>query len=289
MAFTECTYDQPSHRRRNPAPQYVEALEQRLQRAEALLHTVLPDVNLDDPQSSSSLSQRILPKIKQEPQSHDGFERTLPPKSDENAVTDEDSMLESMVRNAGSLDVDDRGHWDFHGNSSGIVFLRAMRDQFGDLMGQAEGHGMSFLKTRTLSSPINSPKSTGSSGSPTEDGLPNTEDLPHRECAVLLSQCALEDACTLMRFVHQPTFWANFDRAFDTPPEQYGDSETKFLPMLYSVCALGSLFAKADKSKLQKWGYENAIDQGYVLFVTGDKYNMLMRLAGSRGSTPLDR
>ena len=173
-------------------------------------------------------------------------------------------MLESMVHNTGSLDIDDQGHWDFHGNSSGIVFLRALRDQFGDLMGQAEGYGMPFLKTRTLASPMTSPKSAGSGLSLSDLGLPNKEDLPPRACAILLSQCALDDACALMRFVHQPTFWAKFDRAYDTPSDQYGDSETRFLPLLYSVVALGALFAKADRSELQKWGYENAIDQGYV-------------------------
>jgi hypothetical protein len=45
----ECTYDQPSNRRRNPAPQYIEALEKRLQKAEAILRSVLPGLDLDDP------------------------------------------------------------------------------------------------------------------------------------------------------------------------------------------------------------------------------------------------
>src|SRR3954470_3535706 len=46
---TECTYDQPSNRRRNPTPQYIEALENRVQRLADLLKLVLPDVDIDHP------------------------------------------------------------------------------------------------------------------------------------------------------------------------------------------------------------------------------------------------
>ena len=258
----ECTYDQPSQRRRNPAPQYVEALEKRLHRAEALLRTVLPDINLDDPALDTGIPPQALPHIKKEPKSQDRTPATYTPEAVKAGAGDANSMLESMVHNAGALDIDDRGHWDFHGNWSGLVFLRALRDQLGDLMGQAEGYGVPFLQTRILTPSVSSPKSSASSAPPSESEPPNKEDLPHRECAVLLAQCALDDACALLRFVHQPTFWAKFDRAYSTPSNQYGDSEIRFLPLLYSVLALGALFATAERSKLQTWGYENAIDQG---------------------------
>lgn len=206
----------------------------------------------------------MMPRIKQEPESQSSIDGISSPTAGKAGSADTGSMLESMLQNTGSLDLDDRGHWDFHGNSSGIVFLRALRDQFGDLMGQAEGYGMPFLKTRILASPVNSPKSAESGPSMSDAELPNKEDLPPKACAVLLAQCALDDACALMRFVHQPTFWAKFERTYNTPADQYRDSETRFLPLLYSVVALGALFAKADRSELQKWGYENAIDQGCV-------------------------
>lgn len=206
----------------------------------------------------------MMPRIKQEHNSPSTMDGSSSPKASRAGSADPGSMLESMLQNTGSLDLDDQGRWDFHGNSSGIVFLRALRDQFGDLMGQAEGYGMPFLKTRTLASPVNSPKSAESGPSLSDAGLPNKEDLPPKDCAVLLAQYALDDACALMRFVHQPTFWAKFERAYQTPVDQYRDSETRFLPLLYSVVALGALFAKADRSQLQQWGYENAIDQGCV-------------------------
>ena len=243
----------------------MEALERRLQRAEALLRRFLPEVKLDDPNLDTSLSQRMLLQFDREPRQQDRENRSSSPKIEEDREADHDSMLESMVHNAGSLDIDEKGHWDFHGNWSAIVFLRALRKQLGDLMGQAEGYGVPFLDTRTLTSPINSPKSEGSGATPSEIDIPNKEYLPTRDCAVLLCQCALDDACALMRFVHQPTFWAKFDLAYNSPSDRYGDTETRFLPLLYSVLALGALFATADRSKLQTWGYENAIDQGYAI------------------------
>src|SRR3954471_17345081 len=54
----DCTYDQPSNRRRNPAPQYIEALETRLQRAESLLRTFLPNVDLNDPSIDATALQQ---------------------------------------------------------------------------------------------------------------------------------------------------------------------------------------------------------------------------------------
>ena len=230
------------------------------------MRTVLPDVNLDDPSLDVGMANRMQPQLKQEPRENIRISSIAPTKTKVQDGQDRgsESMLESMVDNTGMLDLDDEGHWDFHGTSSGIVFLRCLRDQFGDLMGKAEGYGMPFLKSRKFSSPINSPKSEGSFGTPTDATMPNKEDLPHIECARLLCQNALDDACALLRFVHQPTFWAKFDRAYTIPSDQYGHDETHFLPLLYSVLSVGALFAKSENSQLQRWGYENAIGQGYV-------------------------
>ncbi|KAL8829382.1 MAG: hypothetical protein Q9191_002047 [Dirinaria sp. TL-2023a] len=209
-----CTHCTPSNRRRNPAPQYTEALEIRLERAEALLRTVLPDVNLEDPSLEVGMTSRLQPQLKQEPRENIRIGSIAPAKT--KALDSQDrgpeSMLESMVDNTGMLDLDDEGHWDFHGTSSGIVFLRCLRDQFGDLMGKAEGYGMPFLKSRKFSSAINSPKSEGSSGTPTDATMPNKEDLPPIDCARLLCQNALDDAS--FRFnpiesqIRQRIFWA---------------------------------------------------------------------------------
>lgn len=178
---------------------------------------------------------------------------------------EKDSLLESMVENTGSLDLDDQGHWDFHGHSSGIVFLRRLRAQFGDLMGNNEGRATAFLKSRRAQPQVFGSPRSATGESPTDSSLPNTHDLPSRDCAKQLCSTCLNDACALMRFVHQPTFYASFDKIYNTPPENFGHEENSFLPLLYMVLALGCLFGKDEASNLEQKGYESAIDQGYVI------------------------
>lgn len=260
----ECTYDQPSNRRRNPAPQYIEALEHRLHRAEALLKTVLPDVDPDDPNIGHLLPQNLHSPggahVKAS-RSREVLPSEVPSApAPAGAEAEKDSLLESMVQSAGSLDLDDRGYWDFHGHSSGIIFLRRMRQQFGDLMGAAEGHGALFLQTTPMTQIFESPRSAADS--PMDPNVPHIEDLPLKDCARELCEVALDDACALMRFVHRPTFYAMFDRIFDTDAEQYGKDENTYLPLIYAVIAVGCLFARNENSKLQKEGYENARERG---------------------------
>lgn len=261
--YPECTYDQPSNRRRNPAPQYVEALEKRLHTAEQLLRDVLPDVDLDDPKYDAVVPPRSHPRIKSEKENPaTGVTAPLhahPSHSQAVPQAEEDSLLESMVHEVGSLNLDDQGHWDFYGHSSGMIFLRRMREQFGHLLGKADGTNI-FTNSTSISSRLNSPKSA--SQSPINPGLSNVHDLPAKECARKLCSCALDDAAALIRFVHQPSFYAMFECLYSTPPEEFTPADQKFLPFLYSVLALGCLFAKAEESMLQSYGYKSAIDQG---------------------------
>ncbi|MCJ1384814.1 hypothetical protein MMC17_007932 [Xylographa soralifera] len=265
---TECTYDQPSNRRRNPAPQYIEAIENRLHRAEALLKTVLPDVDLDDPKLANAIPPNLHLAAGSRPRTQGGTSvrsaGTASTAVSANAEVEKDSLLESMVQRTGSLDLDDRGYWDFHGHSSGLIFLRRMREQFGDSMGEVEGYGSTFLQSRPEARVFDSPRSA--TDSPMSSNVPNTHDLPSKACGRGLCRNALDDACALMRFVHQPTFYAMFDRVYDMPPDQYGNEEHRYLPLVYSVMALGSLFAKSENSKLEVEGYESATDRGFKYF-----------------------
>ncbi|KAL8657826.1 MAG: hypothetical protein Q9226_001530 [Calogaya cf. arnoldii] len=264
----DCTFDQPSNRRRNPAPHYVEALENRLEKAESLLKTVLPDVNLDDPKYDAMMPQRMHAPIKQEEESlSSGIKggSTVQSTNGLNAPdAQKDSLLESMVLEAGSLHLDDQGHYDFYGQSSGMIFLRRMREQFGDLLVKFDGTSLPFTKPSTISGRLNSSKSN--SGSPMDSSRSNVHDLPAKSCARKLCSYALTDAAALFPFVHQPTFYTMFDRVYDTPRESYEPIDEKFLPLLYSVIALGCLFATAEESMLQSYGYESATDLGYLSY-----------------------
>ena len=255
----ECTYDQPSNRRRNTAPQYIEALEKQLARANAILKTVLPGADLNDPTLEAKLQQGLLtasPAVSSPPNN------TIPtpaPHTDQNgAEIPTDAQLESMVRSTGQLDLDEQGHLEYHGRSSGLSFVKRMREQLGDMMGP-EVQGTPFVKsTRPLSQVFDSPRSA--TDSPWDNGL----ELPPKEEARALCDSAIEDAGALLRVVHYPSFLKQLDSIYDTPHDEYTNEENIFLPLLYSVLVLGTLFARDDAGALEvaSKDYESAIAEG---------------------------
>lgn len=248
-----CTYDQPSNRRRNPAPQYIEALEVRLQKAEALLRAVLPEVDLDDASFDVDKVEEYISNLKGKK-----VEPKPEPETKESSASEpcDESLLESMVENTGSLDLDDQGHWDYHGQSSGLMFVRHLRKQFGNLVPERTPS-----KFQQISQILEGAKS--SSDSPIDTHMTLAHDLPPRDTARKLCDNALEDACIVLRFMHKPTFNAMFDRIYDTPAEQYTNKENTFLPLLYLALAVGCLFRGVGDSTLDRSGYEPAVDQGY--------------------------
>ncbi|KFY89057.1 hypothetical protein V498_06543, partial [Pseudogymnoascus sp. VKM F-4517 (FW-2822)] len=268
----ECTFDQPSNRRRNPAPQYIEALETRLQRAEVLLRSFVPNIDLSDPNFEAVVSA-ARKGAGTAGQAHLGSESvksesSRPGTSEPGGDDGDDAQLSSMIETTGQLELDERGHWDFHGGSSGAVFLQQMREQFDGLLGNdTKAPFLPRLPARTATfSQLESPRSTVDS--PFEGGLPNTLDLPDREHALRLCSNALDCACALLRILHAPSFYEMFDRIYDTPPENFGDEENRFLPLLYSILALGSMFM--DHPGVNKGpedvSYKEGIDQGLKYF-----------------------
>lgn len=264
-SLSECTYDQPSNRRRNAAPQYIEALEKRLKRMESLLNIVLPHVDLEDPNLEEVLQQGTF-HFNQELMTNGVGVPAMAPQRPFQAVDgNPESQLESMVKSTGQLDLDEEGHWDYHGHSSGLSFVRRVREQFPDIITET-GHTTPFVKSRPLSlvfespSKFESPKSNAES--PIDGSSPTSgTDLPPRHVARQLVDMAINDAAALLRVVHEPTVWKSFDRIYDLQPENYTNDDNMFLPLLYAILALGSLFSK-DGRELDNKGYETAIDQG---------------------------
>ncbi|TVY82136.1 Activator of stress genes 1-like protein [Lachnellula suecica] len=252
----DCTYDQPSNRRRNPAPQYIEALETRLQRAETLLRSLLPNIDLNDPNIEAAVQQRQAGSAKE-------FLLGGPGGRTSDMAAEEDAQLSSMIESTGQLDLDDSGHWDFHGGSSGTVFVKRMREQFGGLLPQASsGPFLPKLPRPYPAALMDSPRS--SSNSPADGNLPNTADLPSKETAKILCDHALNTACSLLRFVHQPTFYVMFERIYETPVESFGNEEHQYLPLLYVVLALGCMFDRTSENDDQT--YRVGIDHGLKYF-----------------------
>lgn len=272
---SDCTYDQPSNRRRNPAPQYIEALENRLQRAETLLRTLAPNIDLNDPNFEALLQQKqrgqgtgafgprfAYPKVEE-------TRPNVPMTAQEKA--DQDAKLRVMIDSTGHLDLDEDNNWDFHGSSSGAVFLHRMREKFGGLLGAGNRGPLALPRVpRPSSVNLYESPSTGSAESPWDSGLPNTVDLPSKETARQLCENAFNYACAILRFVHTPSFWEEFEKIYETPVENFGNEEHRFLPLLYSTLAVGCMFF--DNSALAPDSdaplYKTSRDQGYVNLYT---------------------
>jgi hypothetical protein len=233
-------------------------LENRLQRAEALLRTFIPNIDIKDPNFDSLLHQR---------QASLGLGSTLSDSRQSDATigesqedSEKDAHLRSMIESTGQLDLDERGDWDFHGGSSGAVFLRRMREQFGGLLG-GDAKAPFLPRPPRPKSSFDSPRSMDSA---IETGLPNTSDLPSKENALLLCHCALNRACSLLRFVHGRTFYEMLDRIYETPPENFTDDENRFLPLLYVTLSLGCMFTDhlQETQYPEEVDYKAGIDQG---------------------------
>jgi len=233
-----------------------------LRRAEALLHGLLPGVDLNDPNLESTLHQgRMSVQMPSAPlssaQTANGVYH-----SSSNAPTSEDTTdttdLQSMVKSTGQLDLDEEGHWDYHGHSSGLSFVRKFKSTFGDIK-FAEGQGTPFIKSRPMSAVFDSPRSA--QDSPMDINQPMAE-LPSKDIALQLCDLAINDASSLLRVVHAPTFFAKLDHLYETIPDNYSNEDHTFLPLLYAVLALGTLFSKTEDGELDRKGYGEAIDRG---------------------------
>ena len=167
-----------------------------------------------------------------------------------------------MVQDTGSLDLDDEGHWDFHGHSSGMVFLQRLRQQFGDMLGSVDGIGTMLAKPRYFTTTPNVFDSPKSSDSPLDFSGPVNVELPDKEHGYRLCELTMSDACSLMRFLHKPTFWKMFHKIYNTPFEMWGNEEHRYLPLLYALMAVGTMFAKDEDSMLQKEGYVAGLNDG---------------------------
>ncbi|KAK4552486.1 Gypsy retrotransposon integrase-like protein 1 [Recurvomyces mirabilis] len=281
----DCTYDQPSNRRRNPAPQYVENLEHRVHRAETLLHILIPNLDLNDPGIEAAVAQGWIPGAPGR-----GNPTAVNPASVAPSVHDagieknkSDTNLESMVRAVAQIDMDEQGHWDYHGHSSGLSFVRRMREQLGDLMGP-DTKATPFVKSRPMSQLLDSPRSTLDSPGGGDISPGAATELPPQSYAREICGYAVNDAAVLLRVVHGPSFWKSFDGLYNKSPEQFTNADNTFLPLYHTAMALGHLFCKDETGSLDQQGYENAIQQGFIHFRTA---RQLMDIADCRDLTSI--
>lgn len=175
-------------------------------------------------------------------------------------ISEQDAQLRSMIESTGQLDLDERGHWDFHGGSSGAVFVKRLREQFGSLLGSP--NLLPKPPSAQMPPTFDSPRS--SADSPYDFSLPNTMDLPPRDVALALCEDSLHCACCLLRFVHEPSFYEMFNRIYSLSPGSFGNEEHTFLPLLYMALALGCMFSSepSDSTDPDRKKYKSSMDQG---------------------------
>lgn len=258
IEYADCTYDKPSNRRRNPAPQYIEALENKLARAESLLRKFVPDVDLNDPNLDPTVQQEFQARERQ--RLHAARVRQEEAKKTEQ----KEAQIMSMIETIGQLDLTEGGGWDFRGTSSGAVFLRRMKDHFRGMLGYD-------YQTTFLPGPsqvpgllkLDSPQSTSAS-TPSDSKFPIVCKLPPKERARQLSYCALNCATALLRIVHIPSYFENFEKLYDKPAESYDMEDNRFLGLFYAVLAVGCMYNIAEEDIDNQVNYREATEEGYV-------------------------
>ncbi|XBW38773.1 hypothetical protein QEN19_004359 [Hanseniaspora menglaensis] len=95
--------------------------------------------------------------------------------------------------------------------------------------------------------------------------------LPTKETAVRLIEKAWMESFVVFRFYHRPSFIKNLQSVYSMAPHEYDEKLIKFLPALYSVMAVGSLFSqknkKTEKDKVTKTTEEYDDEEGYRYFL----------------------
>ncbi|KAI0481053.1 fungal-specific transcription factor domain-containing protein [Xylariaceae sp. FL0804] len=250
----DCTYDKPSNRRRNPAPQYIEALENKLSRAEALLRNFMPDVDLNDPNLDPSVQQEFRMR-------EQARQKAVGSKKDSSKPAAVEGQLQSMISSVGQLDLDERGDYDFHGISSGSVFFKRMKEHFRSLLGR--DYQVPFMPRPPRPAGVlslDTPRSTSSS--PYEaSSASGIYDLPSKERAIALCSESLDNATCLLRIVHKPSFYDMLNALYSKPRAAFGKEDNRKLALAYAVMALGCMYNVPDDELLEPSPYRISIEE----------------------------
>lgn len=195
------------------------------------------------------------------------------PNAGVDAAGAEGEELMSMIETIGQLDLTEGGEWDFHGISSGAVFLRRMKENFHGLLGR---DSLVPYLARPPRYPgvfsLDSPRSAGSSPWDSSS-VPPFYNLPPIEHARTLCYFSLNCATCLLRIIHVPSFFETFERLYEKAPENLGTDDHRSLGLLYSVLALGCMYnISEDTDSSNPVHYKAAMEEGYVLAAYGLRF-----------------
>lgn len=220
----------------------------------------MPDVDLADPNLDPAIQQEFHNREKQRT-AQNGKQRSGQPSSSGGSDPNpNEAQLTSMIDSIGQLDMDDKGGMDFHGISSGAVFLRRMKEHFRGLLGPVSK--VPFLPRHerppgltNLDSPSPAPNSPFSTAA-------TPLELPPKEVTRNLCYYSLSCATCLVRIIHVPTFYQKLEKMYERPLDNLSSEETHFLGLVFSILALGCMYNRLDDNAADSASYKAAMEEG---------------------------
>ncbi|KAK7215781.1 hypothetical protein V2G26_003784 [Clonostachys chloroleuca] len=250
-----CTYQIPpkrsktSLRRLQPDTDDIKA---RLELAESLIRKFLPQIDL---QTRGSTAGKLL----QGNDTRDDVSR--PGQTSTAGPPAESEKYIPLIQNEDQLRFTDNGELDFRGTSSSATFLSRITQNLPELL--RYDSRIPFLPQFTRpDGPL-----TGVSSSSTGYSKYDYSKLPPRHLARMLCDYSFNHASCLLRIVHVPSFCKSFDALYDSEKTQYAPEEGRFLGLLYSILALGSMYDVDENDPSNPDHYNEATTRGYKYYL----------------------
>jgi hypothetical protein len=253
--------EQARSREADSKPSDVETLEKKLQAAESLLRRILPQVDLGNPDSVAASSQTLQSRPMLRPTPRKGTS----PISAPTESAGERGRFITLRDRVGHLDLTETGEYDFHGSSSGAAFLSQIAQQFPGLF--RYDTRLPFLPQSPSSFRIETTQHHGHAASSSWQTKDDFLELPVRQLAQDLCDYSFSRASCILRVVHAPSFWRSFERLYQERPQRFTLEQRRFVGLLFSVMALGSMYDVDENDPTNPDHYAVAMQRGYVFSV----------------------
>ena len=154
-------------------------------------------------------------------------------------------LIETMVEAAGRLEIDEKGHCEYHGDFAGLAFLHQIDERCSQLL-EADLEKKEAFSHSPLRQAFGSKRF--SLHGPRAD-FTSIFHLPSRATTQYLAKVALKDASCLMEFIYLPSFNKLLDWVYSVKSEDYSGVEKAFLPLLYITLAFGEPYVGGQQSQ----------------------------------------
>ncbi|KUJ06794.1 uncharacterized protein LY89DRAFT_397515 [Mollisia scopiformis] len=241
---TECSYTF-QRKSKYSGPLYIQELEERVRMLESenqnistALHDVFPNLDIHSHDLAETIRRQVYESRKHDQSSADMQLISRQGEFHSEVSSNPGELLETMIEAAGRLSIDEEGHCQYHGDFAGIAFLQQIDERCSQLLGVTRPKRGPFSKTPLQQAFGSAIPSNQLSADPMI-----MFNLPPKETAQQLTGMALDNAFSLMTFIHKPIFNNLLTRIYATKPENYCTEELAFLPLLYVTLAIGELFS----------------------------------------------